>query len=77
LFYEGKTGQTLLPTTVPVVGKHRVEKKSDETLEPFEYYSRLAYCFFGLQLCYLTWGVLQEKMMTQNYEKLNFLRIFL
>ncbi|XP_065292733.1 adenosine 3'-phospho 5'-phosphosulfate transporter 1 [Dermacentor albipictus] len=27
----------------------------------------LAYCFLGLQISYLTWGVLQEKIMTQKY----------
>lgn len=25
----------------------------------------LAHCFFGLQVSYLTWGYLQEKIMTQ------------
>lgn len=25
----------------------------------------LLYCFFGLQISYLTWGYLQEKIMTQ------------
>lgn len=24
-------------------------------------------CFAGIQVCYLTWGVLQEKIMTKNY----------
>ncbi|XP_076235301.1 adenosine 3'-phospho 5'-phosphosulfate transporter 1 [Calliopsis andreniformis] len=28
----------------------------------------LFYCFFGLQVSYLTWGYLQEKIMTQEYE---------
>ncbi|XP_034943959.1 adenosine 3'-phospho 5'-phosphosulfate transporter 1 [Chelonus insularis] len=28
----------------------------------------LAYCFIGLQVSYLTWGYLQEKIMTQEYE---------
>ncbi|XP_015585237.1 adenosine 3'-phospho 5'-phosphosulfate transporter 1 [Cephus cinctus] len=27
----------------------------------------LTYCFFGLQISYLTWGYLQEKIMTQEY----------
>ncbi|KZC06414.1 PREDICTED: adenosine 3'-phospho 5'-phosphosulfate transporter 1-like [Dufourea novaeangliae] len=31
----------------------------------------LMYCFFGLQVSYLTWGYLQEKIMTQEYEDLN------
>uniref|UniRef100_A0A1B0D4M5 Adenosine 3'-phospho 5'-phosphosulfate transporter 1 n=1 Tax=Phlebotomus papatasi TaxID=29031 RepID=A0A1B0D4M5_PHLPP len=28
----------------------------------------LTYCFLGLMACHLTWGVLQEKIMTQEYE---------
>ncbi|XP_076656570.1 adenosine 3'-phospho 5'-phosphosulfate transporter 1 [Halictus rubicundus] len=28
----------------------------------------LLYCFFGLQVSYLSWGYLQEKIMTQEYE---------
>lgn len=28
----------------------------------------LMYCFFGLQFSYLTWGILQEKVMTTEYE---------
>ncbi|CAK9822869.1 Adenosine 3'-phospho 5'-phosphosulfate transporter 1 [Anthophora retusa] len=28
----------------------------------------LLYCFFGLQISYLTWGYLQEKIMTQDYQ---------
>lgn len=30
-------------------------------------YLKLVYCFIGLQLSYLTWGVLQEKIMTTEY----------
>jgi len=28
----------------------------------------LGYCFFGLQVSYLTWGYLQEKIITQTYD---------
>ena len=28
----------------------------------------LVFCFVGLQVSYLTWGVLQEKIMTRKYE---------
>lgn len=28
---------------------------------------RLVFCFVGLQVSYLTWGLLQEKIMTQEY----------
>lgn len=31
----------------------------------------LSYCFGGLMASYLTWGVLQEKIMTQQYENFN------
>ncbi|XP_057321973.1 adenosine 3'-phospho 5'-phosphosulfate transporter 1 [Microplitis mediator] len=31
----------------------------------------LAYCFFGLQISYLTWGYFQEKIMTQEYVSSN------
>ncbi len=27
----------------------------------------LTFCFIGLQVSYLTWGVLQEKIMTRTY----------
>lgn len=27
----------------------------------------LLFCFMGLQLSYLTWGVVQEKIMTSDY----------
>mmetsp|Transcript_5089 Transcript_5089/g.7028 ORF Transcript_5089/g.7028 Transcript_5089/m.7028 type:complete len:393 (-) Transcript_5089:404-1582(-) len=30
--------------------------------------AKLAICFFGLQISYITWGVLQEKVMTSPYE---------
>ena len=31
----------------------------------------LFFCFAGLQLSYLTWGVIQEKIMTMQYTKTN------
>lgn len=33
-----------------------------------QYYFRLAFCTIGLQASYLVWGLLQEKIMTQEYE---------
>lgn len=39
------------------------------TASPSTNYSiRLAGCFFGLQLSYLSWGFLQERLMTVNYD---------
>lgn len=37
----------------------------------FNYLIVLFYCFAGLQLSYLTWGVIQEKIMTIQYTKTN------
>ncbi|CDW57491.1 adenosine 3' phospho 5' phosphosulfate [Trichuris trichiura] len=30
---------------------------------------RFLFCFFGLQMSYVTWGVFQEKIMTQQYQR--------
>lgn len=35
----------------------------------------LMYCFFGLQISYLTWGYLQEKIMTQVYSQYKYINI--
>lgn len=43
--------------------KNAATSKSSVTKELF----LLAYCFLGLMSFYLTWGVLQEKIMTQEY----------
>ncbi|KRZ09205.1 60S ribosomal protein L15 [Trichinella zimbabwensis] len=37
----------------------------------FSTFLRLCFCFVGLQVTYITWGVLQEKVMTQNYIRRN------
>lgn len=33
---------------------------------------KLMFCFFGLQLSYILWGVVQENLMTQQYQKGSF-----
>lgn len=38
---------------------------------PLENILLLLFYFFGLQISYLSWGVLQEKVMTQKYESSN------
>lgn len=40
--------------------KHESESRLRKT-------SLLLFCFFGLQFSYLTWGILQEKIMTTEY----------
>lgn len=37
---------------------------------------RLTYCFVGLMISYLTWGVLQEKIMTKEYITLDKKKVF-
>lgn len=51
-----KSGSINIPNT-SILKKH---SNSRECL-------RLTWCFSGLMLSYLTWGVLQEKIMTQRY----------
>lgn len=43
----------------------------DNTKLNFKYFLALFYSFIGLQLSYLTWGVIQEKIMTTHYTKTN------
>ena len=33
-----------------------------------EVLSRLATCFIGLNVCFLIWGVIQERMLTRPYD---------
>ncbi|KAL1501300.1 hypothetical protein ABEB36_006646 [Hypothenemus hampei] len=42
--------------------------KSRDNRTPLENALLLLFYFFGLQISYLSWGVLQEKVMTQKYE---------
>lgn len=44
---------------------------SDGSKMGLNYFLVLFYCFAGLQLSYLTWGVIQEKIMTTHYTKTN------
>lgn len=40
---------------------------SNAARTPVKEFGLLCYCFFGLIISYLTWGVLQEKIMTKEY----------
>ena len=35
---------------------------------PFSRYLRLLFCFLGLQVSYVLWGVAQEQIMTYDYK---------
>lgn len=54
----------ILPTS-------NTDEKKDSSTTPEESFSKkafkLMFCAFGLQTAYLTWGVLQERIMTQSY----------
>jgi adenosine 3'-phospho 5'-phosphosulfate transporter B2 len=47
-----------------------VEKKpvASNKNSDLKVFLNLIFCFIGLQISYLTWGVLQEKIMTRKYE---------
>ncbi|KAL4237400.1 hypothetical protein ACF0H5_002118 [Mactra antiquata] len=51
--------------------EHNTEKnsgaKKSETVDPSQNVFVLVFCFFGLQGAYLTWGLLQERIMTFEY----------
>ena len=36
--------------------------------DPFSRYLKLLFCFLGLQVSYVLWGVAQEQIMTYNYK---------
>ncbi|KAJ6223858.1 hypothetical protein RDWZM_002403 [Blomia tropicalis] len=50
----------ILPIIKSDITNDRKSKFSKDALQ-------LVYCFVGLQISYLTWGILQEKIMTQDY----------
>lgn len=54
----------LLPTTMGAVPETK-QNKGKRTV--YNEALLLAYCFCGLMVSYLIWGVLQEKIMTQEY----------
>lgn len=56
----GESGLLDSPTYTPPVNNNQRTFSHDAIL--------LVYCFFGLQISYLTWGYLQEKIMTQVYK---------
>lgn len=44
------------------------QEAATEQLSTTQYCSKLMFCIVGLQGAYLTWGVLQERVMTQSYD---------
>ena len=71
-FYEGRPAAELLPTTTEPTSNSASPAKRTAQSEATSTTHRLlvfVFCAAGLQGSYLTWGVLQEKLMTQNYAK--------
>lgn len=56
-----ETGLLDSPPYTPNISAHTQRTFAQDAL-------LLMYCFFGLQVSYLSWGYLQEKIMTQEYE---------
>ena len=55
--------QPLLPTNLPDKPDDMVSKLPD-----FSRNVKLLFCFVGLQISYVLWGVVQEQLMTQEYK---------
>lgn len=53
--------QKLLPLSLNEIKDSSVSSRTKKI-------SLLMYCFLGLQISYLSWGLLQEKVMTTHYE---------
>jgi adenosine 3'-phospho 5'-phosphosulfate transporter B2 len=62
--------------TVTSVNENRGSKDKDKGAGLLQMSSarrwKLLFCFVGLQLSYILWGVVQENLMTQKYEKGSF-----
>jgi len=43
------------------------KKESMEGIPSSSRYFKLAFCFFGLQVSYILWGLVQENLMTKDY----------
>ena len=59
----------LYDTIVPPDDTSRASSKRERTATST--FFQLSFCFLGLQVSYLTWGVLQEKIMTKEYSGFN------
>lgn len=51
----------------PIIGVDNVAPNLANQHTTYQEAALLMFCFFGLQLTYLTWGFMQEKVMTQEY----------
>lgn len=60
----GTTNESTIEDGLPLVVDS--DNKSERPKKNVSFLN-LLFCFFGLQISFLTWGILQEKIMTQNY----------
>lgn len=59
---------------LPVHGEHNAASHrsiATSKTTPVKEFILISYCFIGLMVSYLTWGLLQEKIMTQEYESID------
>lgn len=59
------------PLEAPDVEEGGIKAKDDSSTTPSSFSQttiKLLFCAAGLQVAYLTWGVLQERIMTRTYE---------
>ncbi len=62
------------PVVVKISGTDSEKQDSSKAIHTVSYFDnidkswKLLFCFVGLQLSYVTWGVFQEKLMTQEYK---------
>lgn len=60
------------PQEAPDVEEGGIKAKDDSSTTPASFSQttiKLLFCAAGLQVSYLTWGVLQERIMTRTYEE--------
>lgn len=66
-FYGSGEGDPLLPTSSSTAESESKGSSSKPKRTPYGECIQLTYCFLGLMVSFLFWGVLQEKIMTQEY----------
>ena len=66
---EGDDAESLLPTSKNDLMVEKIEK--DETNETRNTILKFLLCFFGLQISFLLWGIMQERIIKYSYKDIN------
>lgn len=69
LCFIGRTSE--LPVHNDLVSSKATSATGSAKRTPLSDFGLIVYCFTGLMVSYLTWGLLQEKIMTQQYETID------